>query len=61
MLKLYVISIFGSQKPGSGDCLTKTQDSAQGASRSIGSDTCPVLEGLREKLDASRSLELKPQ
>ena len=45
MLRLYVVSVFGSQKPGSGDCLTKTQDSAKGASRSIGSDTCPVLEG----------------
>ena len=34
-----------SQKPGSSDCLTKTQDSAEDVSRSIGSDACPVLEG----------------
>ena len=42
---IYSVSALGSQKPGSGDCLTKTQDSAKGASRGIGSDTCPVLEG----------------
>jgi len=34
-----------SQRKGPGDCLTKTQVPAEGASRRIGADACPVLEG----------------
>ena len=36
------------QRPGPGDCLPKTQDSAEGESRRIGSDACPVPEGHAE-------------
>ena len=36
------------QRRGPGDCLPKTQDSAEGASRRIGSDACPVPEGHAE-------------
>ena len=36
------------QRKGPGDCLPKTQDSAEGESRRIGSDACPVPEGHEE-------------
>ena len=51
------------QRIGSGDCLSKTQDSAKANSRRIGSDACPMLEGYGEGLEGVtlRSSELKPQ
>ena len=51
------------QRIGSGDCLSKTQDSAKANSRCIGSDACPMLEGYGEGLVVvtQRSSELKPQ
>ena len=41
-------ALAGDREPqwrGPGDCLPKTQDSAQAARRRIGSDACPVPEG----------------
>ena len=51
----------GPQRIGPGDCLPKTQDSAEGESRRIGSDACPVPEGHEEPSAARRSGESKPR
>jgi hypothetical protein len=40
---------------------TKNTGLCKHASGRIGSDACPVLEGQTERLDASRSCEVKPQ
>ena len=51
----------GPQRMGPGDCLPKTQDSAQAERRRIGSDACPVPEGHAEGSAARRSSEAKPR
>ena len=40
---------------------TKNTSICEAARRSIGADTCPVLEGQGELLETIRSDELKPQ
>ena len=48
------MSFWGPQKIGPGDCLSKTQVSAEVVRRRIGSDACPVPEGHEELLASAK-------